>query len=671
MGRIVLLAPGTHIEEQAARLKQTLRNKDNLHIHLAHMDAAVEYARGLDTRTTDVIIARGDTATLLKKSHLPFPVIDIGITDESIVECILRAEEESGIRDPRIGIIGMEDFVERIRSFFSILRPAVTLYTAENRENIRDMVLKAKKDNMDVLIGGDLACRMARIQNMKSIVIGTSIEMVRKAYEHAVDVQQSLEKERKKNQEINTVFDTVADGIASIDKNGLFQTMNKKAEAILGRSIQLLRGRSAEAVFTGKRMEEIRTVLQTGRRLTGVSVSFSGADYAMNVVPVILDERTEGAVITLSSVQDLQKVETKIRKKIYFKGNTAVYKFNDIMGESPQLKETIRLAQIFAPLQSNVLIIGQTGTGKEMFAQSIHNASDRSDGPFVAVNCGAIPDNLVESELFGYVDGAFTGAKKGGKIGYFELAHNGTIFLDEISEMSLSAQVRLLRVIQEQQVRRVGSDAVIPVNVRIIAACNQNLKRIVDEQGFRKDLYYRLSVLVLPLPELRHRKGDVALLAEHFLREYSASFAKNIWLSDGARAVLESLEWEGNIRQLRNFCERLSAVHPGGEVSADFVRSNYLSSYSYALTDESREDAGSLQSDAGRDGDADASGEHSAGGASTAGKRARERNGNKAIISAEVIRELSERYNGNRTRIAQELHISRTTLWKYLKALET
>ena len=653
MGHIVLLAPGEHIEKQGLRLKETLKDKDNLQIHIAHMDAAVEYARGLDKKTTDVIIARGDTATLLKKSNLPFPIVDIGISDESIVQCLLQAEEESGIKNPKIGFIGMETFVERIRSFFRILRPAVTLYTAENRENIRDMVIKAKEEHMDIIIGGALVCRMAAIQNMKFILIGTNYELVAAAYERAVDIQLSLETERKKNQEIKTIFDTVADGIISVEKTGCLQTMNQKAEVILGKSSQYLRGKEISVIFGKEKAELIHEVIQTGKKITGVRIFLSEHDYAMNAVPVIVDEKIQGAVVTLSSVQDLQKAETKIRKGMYLKGNTAEYTFDDIKGNSKELKETIHLAEVFAPLQSNVLIIGQTGTGKEMFAQSIHNASDRKDGPFVAVNCGSIPDNLVESELFGYVDGAFTGAKKGGKIGYFELAHNGTIFLDEISEMSLPAQVRLLRVIQEQQVRRVGSDAVIPVNVRIIAACNQNLKQIVAEQKFRKDLYYRLSVLVLQLPELKKRRGDVGLLADYFMKDFDRKFGKNVWLSEAAKETLEELEWEGNIRQLRNFCERISAVHADGEADAEFIRRNYQSSYSFTALEESvRREEMPQQDGKTKNMDEDAA---------TKDKRK---------ISQEVIENLAEKYNGNKTKMALELKISRTTLWKYLKAYE-
>ncbi len=647
MGKIVLLAPGEHIKKYGEKLWESLKDKDNLDIHIAHMDYAVEYAMGLDKKEVDVIIARGDTASLLKQSHLPFPIVDIGISDEGIVRGIIQAEAESGIEDPKIGIIGMEAFVERIRSFFNILRPKVVLYTASSRDNIQAMVEKAKEDGMDVLIGGDLACTFAKRQHMRTVIIGTTYELVAAAYDRAVEIQKTIEAERKKTEEINTIFNTVTEGIVSLNENGQLQTVNRRAEMIFGK--ENIRGGSlsVENIFDKEKAEIIWETLKTGKINSGISVNVNGKAYSVNAVPVNVNGRNKGAVLIISSVSELQKVETKIRKTMYLKGNTAEYTFQNIKGNSENLKEAIRLAEVFAPLQSNVLIIGQTGTGKEMFAQSIHNASDRKDGPFVAVNCGSIPDNLIESELFGYVDGAFTGAKKGGKIGLFELAHNGTIFLDEISEMSLQGQVRLLRVIQEQQVRRVGSDMVIPVNVRIIAACNTDLKQMVKEQKFRKDLYYRLSVLVLNLPDLARRKGDVGLLAEFFIQQYNKKFNKNVQLSLSAKEKLEELEWDGNIRQLRNFCERISAVYQG-IIGADTIEENYRSSYSFETGEEKRnfEQIEAIQRE----------------------KQPLSRLEHQKV-SLLQIKELMEIYHGNKTKVAAELHISRTTLWKYLKEM--
>jgi len=219
-------------------------------------------------------------------------------------------------------------------------------------------------------------------------------------------------------------------------------------------------------------------------------------------------------------------MEEKIRKELYTKGLVAQYRFEQILGVSREINE-IKADQprSFRRLRQPLLISGASGTGKELFAQSMHNSSQRKKGPFVAVNCASLPANLMESELFGYVEGAFTGANRKGKPGLFELAHKGTVFLDEISEMDKYGQSRLLRVLQERQVRRLGDDKNIPVDVRIIAASNRNISRLVREGSFREDLFYRLNVLTLNLPALKERRGDIRYLAEHFLNEMCKNWA--------------------------------------------------------------------------------------------------------------------------------------------------
>jgi len=221
------------------------------------------------------------------------------------------------------------------------------------------------------------------------------------------------------------------------------------------------------------------------------------------------------------------------------------------------LVEKVKVAKKFSKTQSNIFLQGDTGTGKEIFAQSIHNTSSRKNGPFVAVNCGALSESLLESELFGYVKGAFTGASKDGKAGYFELAHKGTIFLDEIGELPFQLQSRLLRVIQEREIKRLGDEKVIPIDVRIIAATNQNLHSLIAQSKFREDLFYRLQVLKIRIPSLRERKTDIPLLAENFINRFKVKEKKEIIFTSSAKESLMQYEFYGNIRQLENVCERL------------------------------------------------------------------------------------------------------------------
>ena len=273
------------------------------------------------------------------------------------------------------------------------------------------------------------------------------------------------------------------------------------------------------------------------------------------------DGRRLGTLVTFQAAQSITNAENRLRDRLRLSGHIARYHFDDILGESTAILTAIHQAQRFAHVDSNILLMGETGTGKELFAQSIHNESERANGPFVAVNCAAIPENLMESELFGYEGGAFTGASKTGKEGLFEAAHEGTIFLDEVSEIPLTLQSRLLRVIQEREVRRVGANRVVPIDVRIICATNRDLLDMIREGRFREDLYYRLKVLSVQLPPLRDREGDMAMLMQHYLALYARRFGKDqITLSPEAAAAISTYRWPGNIREIRNISEQLAVL---------------------------------------------------------------------------------------------------------------
>lgn len=235
-------------------------------------------------------------------------------------------------------------------------------------------------------------------------------------------------------------------------------------------------------------------------------------------------------------------------------------------------KKAIQKVKKYSQVDSTILLTGETGVGKEVFAHLIHSFSKRSEGPFVAVNCAAIPENLLESELFGYVEGAFTGAKKGGKTGLFELAHQGTIFLDEIGELAESLQAQLLRVLQEGEVMRLGDERVIPINIRVIAASNRDFEKMVEEGRFRADLYYRLNILDIPIPSLRERIADIPLLCNFFIEELEPGIRRNIrGFTADAMKILQNYHWPGNIRQLRNIVERAMILSPDKVIDSDTV----------------------------------------------------------------------------------------------------
>jgi transcriptional regulator with PAS, ATPase and Fis domain len=298
----------------------------------------------------------------------------------------------------------------------------------------------------------------------------------------------------------------------------------------------------------------------------------------------------------------------------------------DIIGESRALKRSKMLARKYAAVDATVLITGESGTGKEMFAQSIHNLSGRKNGPFVAVNCATIPENLLESELFGYEEGAFTGARKNGKAGLFTIAHRGTIFLDEITEISFILQARLLRVIQEKEVIPLGSEKIIPIDIRIIAATNRNLLEEVKNGNFRRDLYFRLSILNLKIPPLISRNRDLRLLAKFFIKTYNEKLNKNLTLNEKALSLLENYNWPGNIRELENVIERLCVI------SESKIREQDVREIIDELSIQEGNSDPSIQQ----------------------------------ITQSHILKTLAS-FNGNRGLTAKQLGISRSSLWRRLK----
>lgn len=324
--------------------------------------------------------------------------------------------------------------------------------------------------------------------------------------------------------------------------NGAEVLLNKKAGEILGQSL---------FDCFGFLREYEDTLDQFGERV----VSWSGRQIVMD----LWRRKTHGVhsgYMVLSDYAAEAKKELRLRKQMIEKKHTAKYNFSMIQGKSPAISQAINIAKRVAKSDAGVLITGPSGVGKELFAQSIHNASERSNQPFISVNCGALVDSLLESELFGYEAGAFTGAKKEGRMGLFEQAHNGTLFLDEVGEMPLTLQVKLLRVLQEREVVRVGGTKVIPINVRIIAATNRNLKEMVHEGKFRLDLYYRLNVLPLEIPGLNDRREDIMDIFANLEQKYHYDFL----LHPDAEARIIQHNYEGNVRELQNLVEYLGSL---------------------------------------------------------------------------------------------------------------
>lgn len=352
---------------------------------------------------------------------------------------------------------------------------------------------------------------------------------------------------------LNTLLTLVRQGIIIVDSGGQILSVNKNAEKVLANQANAVVGFSIFELFPELQLTD---VARSNQNLFETIVEINNRTVIVTVSGIEDAGKNVGYVIMLEYFNEAEARQHKFRRRISGSGHVAIHCFDDILGNSKAIIKAKKTARQMAKSDSNVCIYGESGTGKELFAQAIHNESKRKNFLFVALNCSAVPENLLESELFGYEGGAFSGAKNEGKIGLLELAHKGTIFFDEIGDLPLPMQAKLLRVLEEKKIQKVGGVNLINVDIRVICATNRNLVKMIEEGSFRRDLYYRLCVLPLSIPPLRHRKEDIALLIDSFKEKNDAQYT----LSTRAEAKLLQYTWPGNVRELRNTAEYLSSL---------------------------------------------------------------------------------------------------------------
>ncbi|WP_240984249.1 sigma-54 interaction domain-containing protein [Acididesulfobacillus acetoxydans] len=367
--------------------------------------------------------------------------------------------------------------------------------------------------------------------------------------------------------QLGAVMDSIVEGIIAVDKEGIVNQINKAAEKLLFVRASQILGVPLNELFPGL---AIPKVLELGQPYVEQEILYKSREQNLQFIgtmtPIKLEGKIAGMVISLRSVRDVRKLAGRLIRE------ERKYTLDGILGTSESITELKHKMQLVAATDSTVLITGESGTGKELFARAIHGESYRKNGPFIAINCGAIPDALLESELFGYEEGAFTGAVRGGKPGKFELADRGTLFLDEIGDMPLPLQVKLLRVLQELKIERIGGVKPTWVDVRIIAATNRNLEEMITRGEFRSDLFYRLSVIPFNIPPLRERKEDLTLLLYHFLDKYNLILNKHVTgLSPSVQEKMLAYPWPGNVRELENAVEYAINVAAGNYIEESCI----------------------------------------------------------------------------------------------------
>jgi transcriptional regulator with PAS, ATPase and Fis domain len=630
---VALIAPYPEMAELAAEICKEFEKP--VAIEVGDLQEGLKKGNFLSEKGTEVIISRGGTAQLLKQ-ELMIPVVEIQVTAFDI----LRALQKVSNRGQKIGIIGFGNVVYGSHKLADLLNLDLMTFIVQREEAVPIKIEEARKEKVDIIIGDKVVVSHAKKLGYPSILIESGKESVLQAFYEAYRILEVVHSEAEKSRQylstlnqLKAVLNSVDDQIVILDAEDRIQSCNPAALRFLKMKEDQIKGKSL-LLYPVDPLKEMRKKLTPQRNF----IAFvQGKHLLLDYLPIEINEDRIGTLIIGRSISKLQQTERNVRNELYLKGHVARYSFSDIITEDDNFQKIIKRAKSFSQSSSTVLIIGETGTGKEIFAQGIHNERFGSERPFVAINCATLPEPLLESELFGYAPGAFTGARKEGKKGLFELAHGGTLLLDETGELPLNLQSRLLRVIEEREVQPIGDDRVIPIDVRIIATTNRNLAIEVKEKRFRGDLFYRLNVLQLNVPRLRERGNDPFVLFTHFILRINRKCQKRYLFNKEVQGILSDYPWPGNIRELRNLIERLA------NLTDNFNRN--LKDIPKWIREELKKPDEFEETNV----------QHET------------RDLNLKELEQEWIRKICESAPLRKTELAKRLGISRTTLWKRMK----
>ena len=559
MIRVLVIIPYKELEEGFLKAIDACEC-DGVEFTLAHfygtnpgdIDPASKY---------DIVVARGMTYYAMRMRYPSLHIIALDTSANGLMEALDRVLSEYG-RDVRVGCIvpeatiADEDVIRRLSGF------EVSIREARNEKAMSAIADELIADGYDVLVGGGYLRAFCEMRGIRFSGIGLEDSAILRAVKEAIAAARIMESERLRAGFYRTIMEELPFSILAVDRNMVVLSSNAAADSFFSRP---LLGTSVSSLFPEGLIEE--TIEK--------DVEMESVQRLMDQ-DVIISQRPISSIIggaAIISIQTIAHFSAGGKGRRSGEGGLiARYTFSDILTEDMGMRMLIAKAIRYAQSDCNVLITGETGTGKELMIQSMHNASRRKDGPFVAINCASLSPDLLESELFGYVEGAFTGAVKGGKAGLFELAHGGTIFLDEIGELPVALQAKLLRVLQEEEVRRVGGSDVIPVDVRVMCATNQDIPALVDKGMFRSDLYYRINLLTINMPPLRKRPGDISKLFRCFIEQFASEMSLSVpTIGDDALSLLRSYAWPGNVRELRNVAQRILILNGSRHIDADAV----------------------------------------------------------------------------------------------------
>lgn len=583
-------------------------------------------ARGM----VDAFVSAGSNASILR-AGLQAPVATIELSGFDLMQALIVARRAS----KRVGVVMYGKTIPELDEVKALLNIEISQHAYATPEDARQRFEMLQREGFNVIVGSSLVVELAEKAGLHA-QLAYSLASVRKGFDDALELARVARLEAGRYEQLNGVLHNLQEAVLAVDRDNCIIAINPPMQQLLGSQHAPLLGRSLAATQPEL---SLQATLDSGLEEHAVVQRFAQRDWVVNRTPIREHGELVGAALTLYDARTIQEAETNLRMQHGRRQSAARHRFANLIGRSPAFLRAVQTAQRFARNDLSVLIEGESGVGKELFAQSIHNDSSRAGRPFVAVNCAAFPEALLESELFGYEEGAFTGSRRGGKRGLFETAHTGTLFLDEIGDMPLHLQTRLLRVLQEREIIRLGATTPIPVDVRVISATHQPLPEMIAHRRFRQDLYYRINTLRLTLAPLRERQDDVALLALLMMERCLQRLCLGL---DAKRALapliprLRAYAWPGNVRELENTVERIAVF---------LSQFEQVETISYA---ELRHECPELYPD----------------------NRSQEDpaiRSTSAVPSKEYLHEVLAAAGGNRSQAAQQLGISRSTLWRWLR----
>lgn len=531
-------------------------------VHIAaSFDEAVAQVQALHRRTPiDGLVGAGASGQWIRE-RVDIPLAMVEVRGLDLLQALQQAKLKTTDEAPRVGLVTFEQPSPVVAEFDSMFGLGLVQVAYQGMHDAQACVEQLKVAGVGAVVAPGLVADLAEQSGMGSILLYSDAS-VRQALSDALLLASHRRVERNRHQRLETVLHQLQDGVVAVDQQGCICALNPRMAELLGHSVDALHG---------QQLDDVAPVLTMGPTLAGAEVGetvvqLGSRTLVIRRAPITENGRLTGALAVCRDQAVIQRADRSLRASQRQRGAGVRWRIEDYLGSSEEVERLRSLARQFAACDSTVLIVGESGTGKELIAQGIHRASSRALQPFLAINCAALSESLLESELFGYEDGAFTGARRGGKTGLIEAAHTGTLFLDEIGDMPLSLQSRLLRVLQEREVLRVGATTPVPVDVRVIAATHVELLAQVERGCFRRDLYYRLAVLRLSAPTLRARSSlDIQALAQSMLKRrlgVSSQDDRRKQLFELLAALLRcatGYAWPGNVRELENWMERLLA----------------------------------------------------------------------------------------------------------------